>query len=292
MAKKRRHHVLSVVNADGSERRQLSSLRLAAVPPSWSPDGRQIAVETVDGVIYAVAADGFGAAKLTETGSQTPPAEGYAEFVGWPAWSPTSDAISFSAAGPDGAGTEIFLMSATGTNVRPLTALPGELHAALPTWSPNGEQLAFLLMRVDTGVCVTAVVNTDGTGLRLLDPCGRVAWSPDSSELLIEVYLGDGGSQIDRAQSDGSGAVTITGQGVFSLPAWSADGRLIAYLDDWTWDNGACVALVKAEGSEPVCLATVDGASTVGWIGWSPAGNALAFQVPDKTGDGAEGGND
>lgn len=108
------------------------------VEPSWSPDGRRLAVATSDATgqnfdIAVVAADGSGRKKITEG-------------VSWdeePAWSPDGQWIAF-ACDRDG-DFEIYLVHPDGTGLRQLTS--NRCEDTEPSWSPDASKIAFASRR-------------------------------------------------------------------------------------------------------------------------------------------------
>ena len=102
----------TVVNADGTNVRQLTNNTYSDVFPSWSPDGTQIAFASDrdgDREIFVMNADGTNVRQLTNN-----------TYNDWfPSWSRDGTQIA-SQSDRDG-DSEIFVMNADGTNVRQLT---------------------------------------------------------------------------------------------------------------------------------------------------------------------------
>jgi Tol biopolymer transport system component len=121
-------------SSDGSNVRRLtaSGARDRAQYPSWSPDGSRIVFATNrDGnyEIYVMNADGTQPLRLTVTSASE----------NSPAWSPDGSLIAFcSSLSGAPADTEIFGMSADGSNRRQLTSAVGNDYAINPDWKPVG----------------------------------------------------------------------------------------------------------------------------------------------------------
>lgn len=280
---------LITVDVPGGVVEQVSDRQFDAVPPSWSPDGRYLLVATADGGIYAVAVDGSGETKIGDQRTLLPLLAMYVPWVRQSAWSPNGDLIAYPALAPDGQGMELNLVRADGTHPVPLTDLPDDAFVMFPAWSPDGEEIAFELSRQESGFCGVMVVRHDGTRLRQVGGCGGAAWSPDGTRLLIDVYLGDGASQIDLASADGSWIVGLTGQGNYASPSWSADGTRIAFVGGDLVANGVGVTVMNADGSDPVRFQAPVGSEVwFGFVSWAPDGARLLVQAQSDSGDSGD----
>ena len=175
-----------------------------------------------------------------------------------PVWSPNSEYLAFLAnAGsfesdlPFGFTRVLHTVRADGSRL----ARIGET-TALPTWSPDGDDLAYAT--VDGDVPALYAVRPDGTGRRLIwsggadegfAPISQVLWSPDGSEILFftnEPYL---------VRPDGGGLrrLGIPRHVPDARAAWSPDGSRIAihypYQQIVTVSRDGTEVLIHAEAA-------------------------------------------
>jgi Tol biopolymer transport system component len=149
------------------------------------------------------------------------------------------------------------------------------------TWAPNGRRLAFLSGHV--GGAVTAnklflyVINSDGTGRRLIARCGNceprqnLSWSPDSKQI---VYSGCCGWAQGLYTVDVDNVVVGSARPLKTVgtdPVWSPRRDRIAY------GSGGSIYSIKPDGSGKVKLAAVGGTATD--LAWSPDGTKIAFDT-------------
>lgn len=115
-------------------------------------------------------------------------------------------------------------------------------HASFPSWSPDGESIAYTKIEFPKGEgkikasdihSYVMVVNADGTGLRKLTHEGyhsSPSWSPDGNRMAI-VQKKKENPQICIMNSDGSNISELTdGSATDTNPAWSPDGKRIAFM--------------------------------------------------------------
>lgn len=160
---------------------------------------------------------------------------------------------------------DIYVMNPNGSNLTRLTDTPAnELH---PTWSPDGQQLAFISEQDDSREIY--VMNADGSGLTQLGAYavvnGPLTWSPDSQQIAF-VAEQDGKSEINLINADGSGLKRFADG---SSPSWSPDGRQIAFAT--SRDTDAEVYVMNVDGSNQRHLIDPAGDPT-----WSPLGDYIA----------------
>jgi len=205
---------ICLMNADGTQRTQLTDFNATAFYPSISPDGNTVYFSSKqDGGfdIYSVSVNGGEATKLTKNIGSL-----YA-----PELSPNGEWIIFT-----NNGNGLWLMKPNGKNPHPLT----DRDDIDPTWSADGSMVAFASSRA--GARQLFVMNADGSSIRqvtnLDNMGGRSTFSPDGTKLAF--YRGPAGDHnIYVINVDGTGLVQLTNGGDNLGPSWSPDGNWIAF---------------------------------------------------------------
>jgi hypothetical protein len=196
---------------------------------------------------------------LVEPGSDTAKHIGPTNALA-PDVSPQRDRIVFTA-GPVGPrrGQSLQTMRPDGTDLKTITPQGDYDHFFTPKWSPDGTKIAFSSDRGEppSKRCGTAtrscdfdiyVVDADGTNLRQLTHGSGAeqgpTWSPDGRQIAYTAELGEFACRIAREagrqclddlmimDADGGNPRSVdrkTSTTDPRLPAWSPDGKLIAY---------------------------------------------------------------
>ena len=180
-----------VMDADGGNQLNLTNNHRHNNNPSWSPNGERIAFASWDGKvinfainfeIYVMDADGGNQLSLTNN-----------RHDDWdPSWSPDGKRIAFASERDGhfrsdfGITSEIYVMDADGQNEQRLTEnRQNDWH---PSWSPNGERIAFASDRKgDFENFDIYVMDADRGNQRSLTNNRRddrhPSWSPDGKRI-------------------------------------------------------------------------------------------------------------
>ena len=229
-----------VINTDGTGARRLTSQPGADVNPAWSPDGNRIAFASErDGnfEIYVMNADGTNPVRLTNVAA--------ADYR--PVWSPDGARIAFVSE-RDG-NAEIYVINADGTSPVRLTSDNAKDND--PGWSPDGSRLAFASDRGGRGDVY--VMNADGSAIRAVtssfEPDVHPRWSPDGTAIAVSSGYSSEDRRINVFDAGGSGlSSSWLGHTAAGWdPAWSADGRKIAFtMASCGWyDYGVCSQVIE-----------------------------------------------
>ncbi len=229
--------------------------------PSWSPDGRWLAMETITelpdgrctGGIAVMRADGTDLRLVVET---------EVTWIG-PSWSPDGRRLVYGQ--PDG----IWAVGVDGGSPVRLLACSG---CTAPTWSPDGASIAFS-QQGDI-----RVVDTGGESVRVVAEgidYGYPDWSPDGTRIAFS-------SELDRlgvVGADASGLRLGSAGMRAAKPAWSPDGTHLAFE---SWDGGPSIWTVRVESLEDLAGArrVVDMAFYADWQPVPPVGLPVGVVDP------------
>lgn len=164
-----RQGIYTIRSSDGGGLTQITSNPGGDdLPGSYSPDGKRLAFtrQSPDGsqTLDTVKLDGSGLRQLTPTGM---------DIEAGGAWSPQGNEILFSARAAEGHYRTLWIVHSDGSGLRQLAiggcggafSDPNGRSCVDPTWSPDGQKIAFSLFDAATGERDIWTVNVDSTGL-------------------------------------------------------------------------------------------------------------------------------
>jgi Tol biopolymer transport system component len=250
-----------VVNADGSDRRQVTHSGAGFdFKPTWSPDGEQIAFQTTRGApppsgetnIFVINVGGSGERQLTKPSNS--------RYGGSsPDWSPDGQRIAF------GSPRGLALIGPSGGPVT-LVGVPGDA----PSWSPDSSKIAY--------VASTGIDQPPNQDVYIVSPSGSKPrrltrepgldfpgpWSPDGKRLAYFVQERGSGHTI-IANSDGSHAAQVTrGVGTQFPSDWIDGGGLVVGISK-PRERTPTWYLMRPDGSQLRLLPQLKAAIVVAW---------------------------
>ena len=259
----RRFGDIFVIDADGTDRVQLTHDARQKTGLSWSADGSELLFAVNPGSdIYVINEDGTGKIRLTDYfGDDT-----------HPTWSPDGTKIVYVTGDGD---TEIALMNADGTNPAQLT--DNDADDTHPTWSPDGTKIVYVTDDGGDGDTEIALMNADGANpAQLTDNDAddtHPKWSPDGTKI---VYVtDDGDTEIALMNADGANPTQLTDNDFPDWdPDWSPDVSKIAYASV-PEPGDVEIFIMNADGSGIQQL--TEGGAHSSRPRWSPDGSRILY---------------
>jgi TolB protein len=210
-----------VMNADGSDQKNLTNTPDSEGFPEWSPDGEKIAFQRGFD-LYLMNEDGSNVEMLVEGGAD-------------PGWSPDGEKIVFSltdaTTNPDSPRFDLAILDLESGEVTTLLGTD-QFSEVYPAWSPDGETIVYFsdqdqalgLYSMDAGGGnVKQLTNTQTFDF-------YADWAPDGSKILFATPKG-GIYNLVTISPDGSIRTDLTTPDTYdSFPAYSPDGCCIAFL--------------------------------------------------------------
>lgn len=196
--------------------------------PSLTPDGKSFVYASKTNGNFDLFLQRVGGRNVTLLTKDSPANDTQ------PAFSPDGTRIAFRS---DREPAGVYLMEATGENVRPLAK--GGFH---PAWSPDGKEIVYSLAGFDipsvrnTTTSALRIVNVESGASRLLTSSDAMqpAWSPHGDRIAFWFMpRGVGRSDVATISKDGGEPVVVTKDAVTNWnPVWSPGGKFLYFASD------------------------------------------------------------
>jgi Tol biopolymer transport system component len=195
---------------------------------------------------------------------------------------------------------DIYLMYQDGSMMENLTNYPGGDDGA-PTWSPDGNWIAFASTRVGNGNHALYKIDVHSRQVTQLTS-GEYddrwpTWSPDGDRIAFMRKLGgqtEGGREIFVMNTDGTNQIRLTNwDSGDEFPSWSPDGQWIAFSSDRYW-VGRDLWVMRPNGSDLHVVVRTDPESESItrdeiYPSWGPDGRIYyTYKVVDAQGEKTE----
>jgi len=217
---------------------------------AWSPDGSKIAFVTAPRgpqppVLEIADTNGTVLTTIDQRGAAQPD------------WSPDGSTLVFAKPRPGSDTSEIWLVSADGSNPHLLAG--GADDVGQPRWTADGSQIIFTRHTLETNDDVM-IMNADGTSVAALFASDAYEYS-GSIQAGHLLHVVDGRTRI-AAHNDPSEDIALTDGPNDADPALAADGSLVALA------HQANIYLIATNRHEQTCLGV--GVSVQGGLRWAP----------------------
>lgn len=236
-----------VMDYDGANQHELSTLKSIALTPRWSPDATRIAFTCY------VPFRGITSAQICIYSTESNHLISFPRYRGTnssPAWSPDGSELAFMSS--QGGDPEIYVSDVNGGHLHRVTFAAGVNTS--PTWNPKtGKQIVFVSDRAGTPVLYLS--DSDGSNVQKIDlpDMGYVidpSWSPNGQLVAFSWRRPSGNYDIYVMDIVSHQLVELTRDaGRNERPSWAPDGRHLVFESTRTGTRQIWSML--ADGSQP-----------------------------------------
>jgi Tol biopolymer transport system component len=272
------------INPDGSNRQVLSQ----GYYPQISPNGEKIAfINNDSGVenLYVMSADGSDVVNLTGS-ANTQSID--LHFT----WSPDSQNLAYtkiitteSPGGPI-SSSRIFTTDVDGGTQIDLTADTEEPHVHSPSWSADGNKIAYT--SVEDNVASVYTMSADGNNkTQLVFNASLPQWAPSGNKISFESDFADefGDAEVGTINSDGSGLTAVTNNtGFDGQEKWSPDGSRLLMLSNCNCGDPTYIRTINPDGSNSSSVISPNEGGDIAYPSWSPDSSHIVFTGYDPAG--------
>ena len=197
---------------------------------AWSPDGSRLAFHSGEGYYMNRPYKIFISDTRGKSFYSVPQERMYGEVI-YAAWSPHGDSLAFVLSEPQGDGSMLYTIE-VGSSMGDPVGKAQQVYRSLddilfPTWSPDGQQIAFAISRaslqstpngsyLQTVTDELFIVNVDGTDLRQItmsSPDTRNMhpdWLPDGRSIIFASGHEESGYDLYKIDVDGTNLTRLT----------------------------------------------------------------------------------